>query len=70
MSSPLLDQPQRDAFIAKLDDGFSVIAPAGVGKTEVAKALSAARGCPLIRLQCYEGLDAHARSVGLRLNLS
>ncbi len=33
MSSPLPDQPQRDAFIAKLDDGFSVIAPAGVGKT-------------------------------------
>ena len=33
---------------------------AGVGKTEVAKALSSAHGCPLIRLQCYEGLDAHA----------
>jgi len=33
---------------------------AGVGKTEVAKALAAARGARLIRLQCYEGLDAHA----------
>lgn len=33
---------------------------AGVGKTEVAKALAAVRGAPLIRLQCYEGLDAHA----------
>lgn len=31
---------------------------AGVGKTEVARALAAARGCELIRLQCYEGLDA------------
>ncbi|MEM6354666.1 MAG: MoxR family ATPase [Pseudomonadota bacterium] len=31
---------------------------AGVGKTEVAKVLAAARGTRLIRLQCYEGLDA------------
>lgn len=31
---------------------------AGVGKTEIAKALAAARGTRLIRLQCYEGLDA------------
>ncbi|HTP46201.1 MAG TPA: MoxR family ATPase [Casimicrobiaceae bacterium] len=33
---------------------------AGVGKTEVAKALAAVRKTRLIRLQCYEGLDAHA----------
>jgi MoxR-like ATPase len=34
---------------------------AGVGKTEAAKALAAAGGARLIRLQCYEGLDlAHA----------
>jgi MoxR-like ATPase len=34
---------------------------AGVGKTEVAKTLAAITGAPLIRLQCYEGLDvAHA----------
>ena len=33
---------------------------AGVGKTEIAKALSAALGRRLIRLQCYEGLDAGA----------
>ena len=33
---------------------------AGVGKTEVAKALAAVRGARLIRLQCYEGLDAHS----------
>lgn len=29
----------------------------GVGKTEVAKVLSQAFGAPLIRLQCYEGID-------------
>jgi len=33
---------------------------AGVGKTEVAKALAAVRSARLIRLQCYEGLDVHA----------
>ncbi len=31
---------------------------AGVGKTEVARALASARATELIRLQCYEGLDA------------
>ncbi len=32
--------------------------PAGVGKTEIAKALSRLQDTELIRLQCYEGLDA------------
>ncbi len=32
---------------------------AGVGKTSIAKALSDAYDCPLIRLQCYEGLDVN-----------
>ncbi|GAB4460034.1 MAG: MoxR family ATPase [Anaerolineae bacterium] len=31
--------------------------PAGTGKTELAKVWAAAAGRPLIRLQCYEGLD-------------
>ncbi|WP_425580587.1 AAA family ATPase [Streptomyces thermocarboxydovorans] len=31
---------------------------AGVGKTEAAKAIAAVLGTPLIRLQCYDGLDA------------
>jgi MoxR-like ATPase len=33
---------------------------AGVGKTEVAKALARLSGTRLIRLQCYEGLDVHS----------
>jgi MoxR-like ATPase len=33
---------------------------AGVGKTEVGKTMAAVFECPLIRLQCYEGLDAQS----------
>ncbi len=33
---------------------------AGVGKTEIAKVLASALGRPLIRLQCYEGLDVNS----------
>ncbi len=32
---------------------------AGVGKTEVARALATATGAPFIRLQCHEGIDLH-----------
>jgi DNA repair ATPase RecN len=45
----------------KLDSGHGVgflEGEAGTGKTEIAKALAAALGRRLIRLQCYEGLDA------------
>ena len=31
----------------------------GVGKTELAKALAGVTGAPLLRLQCYEGIDVH-----------
>ncbi|MBI2759403.1 MAG: MoxR family ATPase [Chloroflexi bacterium] len=41
----------------KLGKPLLVEGPAGVGKTELAKAVSGAAGRELIRLQCYEGLD-------------
>jgi MoxR-like ATPase len=40
-----------------LDKPILVEGPAGVGKTEMAKASASYLGVPLIRLQCYEGLD-------------
>jgi MoxR-like ATPase len=45
-------------FLAqRLGKPVLVEGPAGVGKTELAKALSRATGRELVRLQCYEGLD-------------
>ena len=41
----------------RLGKPLLVEGPAGVGKTELAKAVAAATGAPLLRLQCYEGLD-------------
>jgi MoxR-like ATPase len=41
----------------KLSKPVLVEGPAGVGKTELAKVVATATGRPLIRLQCYEGLD-------------
>ncbi|MEX0993399.1 MAG: MoxR family ATPase [Solirubrobacterales bacterium] len=41
----------------KLGKPVLVEGPAGVGKTELAKALSRHSGRKLVRLQCYEGLD-------------
>jgi MoxR-like ATPase len=43
----------------KLQKPLLLEGEAGVGKTEVAKTLSAMLGRPLIRLQCYEGLDVN-----------
>jgi len=46
-------------FLAmKLNKPLLLEGEAGVGKTEIAKTLAALLGTELIRLQCYEGLDA------------
>ena len=47
-------------FLAQdLGQPLLVEGEAGVGKTEVAKALAAATGAHLVRLQCHEGIDVH-----------
>jgi MoxR-like ATPase len=58
-ASYLADEPAAlVSFLAqRLGKPILVEGPAGVGKTELAKALSRASGRELIRLQCYEGLD-------------
>jgi len=55
----LADEPAAlVSFLAqRLGKPVLVEGPAGVGKTELAKALSRSTGRDLIRLQCYEGLD-------------
>src|SRR5215212_7477433 len=55
----LADEPASlVSFLAgRLGKPVLVEGPAGVGKTELAKAVSRATGRHLIRLQCYEGLD-------------
>ncbi|WP_441926266.1 AAA family ATPase [Marmoricola sp. RAF53] len=40
-----------------LEKPLLVEGPAGVGKTELAKAIACSTGAELVRLQCYEGLD-------------
>jgi len=42
---------------ARMEKPLLVEGPAGVGKTELARAVSVALGRELVRLQCYEGLD-------------
>src|SRR3954465_4519656 len=47
-------------FVAlSLDRPILIEGEVGVGKTEVAKTLAAVFGRRPIRLQCYEGIDAH-----------
>ena len=48
----------RAVFLAfQLKKPLLIEGPAGVGKTELAKSLALTAKMPLIRLQCYEGLD-------------
>jgi MoxR-like ATPase len=58
----IAERPLAAALLLMLDLGRPLLleGDAGVGKTEVAKALAAVRSARLIRLQCYEGLDTHA----------
>lgn len=52
------DEIATVSFLAgQLEKPLLIEGPAGVGKTELAKAVAAATGRTLIRLQCYEGLD-------------
>ena len=55
----LADRPTAIAtFLAgSLEKPLLVEGPAGVGKTELAKAVARVTGAELVRLQCYEGLD-------------
>ena len=67
---PLLEQLEREAYVADpaiatslwlamtLKKPLLVEGHAGVGKTEIAKVLARLLETNLIRLQCYEGLDA------------
>jgi MoxR-like ATPase len=56
----LTDQGLATALFcaARLPQPILLEGEAGVGKTEAAKALASALDTPLIRLQCYEGIDA------------
>jgi len=47
------------ALAVKLEQPLLVEGEAGVGKTEVARAMAAASRARLIRLQCHEGIDLH-----------
>jgi MoxR-like ATPase len=44
-------------LVTRLDKPLLVEGPAGVGKTELAKAVAECTGSGLVRLQCYEGVD-------------
>ena len=57
----IAERPLAAALLLMHDLGRPLLleGDAGVGKTEVAKALATLHAAKLIRLQCYEGLDAH-----------
>jgi MoxR-like ATPase len=57
----IAEAPLAAALLLMRDLGRPLLleGDAGVGKTEVAKVLASVRHARLIRLQCYEGLDAH-----------
>jgi len=59
--SYLADRPLALAvyLAAALEQPLLLEGEAGVGKTEVGRALSAGTGARLIRLQCHEGIDLH-----------
>ena len=59
-TSPTASSRPRSALMQLLKRPLLLEGEAGVGKTEVAKALAAVHGTELIRLQCYEGLDQSA----------
>jgi len=61
-SGYIAEPPLAAALLLMFDLGRPLLleGDAGVGKTEVAKALATVRKAKLIRLQCYEGLDVHA----------
>jgi MoxR-like ATPase len=52
------EQTATTVFLAdRLGKPLLVEGPAGVGKTELAKAVASTSGAALVRLQCYEGID-------------
>jgi MoxR-like ATPase len=56
----LVDEPLATSMFLslRLPQPLLLEGEAGVGKTEAAKALAAVLDTPLVRLQCYEGIDA------------
>ena len=58
-TSPTGASPRPSTSPPTLEQPLLLEGEAGVGKTEVARALAGATGARLIRLQCHEGIDLH-----------